>query len=234
MKIYLDLVLLINFGINLLFLLAINTIFNEKTKYSRLILSSVLASSMLIVYLFDYFIFLFVKIFGGVFLVWLGLGINKIFIKSSLFYFLEYSLTGIVESFKIEGTYLILAIILVIILLMIQSFKKESIIKNHFKYNISVTLGNKVINTEAFLDTGNQATLDNIPIIFLNKKYMQQHLIPYKNASIKTVNDYCIITCYKPEVFCIKMKKRVVTKEVLIAFKDIDEFECLLNCNIII
>lgn len=234
MKVYLDIVLIVNFGLNFLFLMGINFFLNEEISFGRVAISSILACIMLVFFFFDYFWFQFVKVFGGFILVLVGLGVNKIFVKTSLFYFLEFALTGIVESFKVEGGYLIIAVLILILLFCIQSLKKEIIFKNGFKYNVSVTLNKRRLSLSGFLDTGNFATLDNIPIIFLDKRYYNHKLLPYKNLVIKTIQGNTVITCYRADRFLVNYNGKIVRKKVLVAFQELKEFDCLLNYNIFI
>jgi hypothetical protein len=232
-KVYLDLVFIVNFGINFLFIGIIQVIFNENLNIKRGIISSAFASLFLIVFFFDYLWFSILKVIGGVFLIWIGIGLEKIVIKSSLFYLLEYGLTGIVNSYRISGWYLIIALFFLIILLMVQSFKNQSIFLNSFKYNVSVTLSGRVINMTGFLDTGNLVTINNLPVVFLDNKYFKTCLEVYKTTSIQTVNNYKEIICYEPDAFLIKIRNRKLNKKVLIVFTDLDkEFDCLLNYNI--
>ena len=235
MKVYLDLVFLVNFGINFTFLGIIQILFNEKFRIKRGILSSLIASFLLFMYFFDYYLFGFVKIFGGFLLIGIGVGLNKFLIKSSLFYLFEFGLTGIVQSFKVTGVYLLIAIIILLVLIMIQSFKKQSIFINHFKYNISVTLFAKDVKLKGFLDTGNMLHVLNIPVIFLDYKYYHKDLKVYSKTYVKTVNGINDLNCYKPHKFKINIDGVLMEKEVLIAFTHLeDDFECLLNYNLFI
>ena len=233
MKVYLDLVFIVNFGINFAFLAIIQILFNERFRVNRGILSSTIASILLLMYFFDYFLFGIAKLFGGFLLIWVGVGANKFLIKSSLFYLFEFGLTGIVQSFKVTGVYLLIAVIILMLLIMIQSFKNQSIFINHFKYNISVTLFNRVITLRGFLDTGNLLHVQNIPVIFLDDKYYHKNLVIFAEAGVKTVNAFNNIQCYKPDKFLIKINGKQIEKDVLIAFTHLEhDFECLLNYNL--
>src|SRR5690554_451225 len=176
MKIYLDIVFFVNFGINFIFIYIIQLIFNDKINYLKIIISSSLATIILISFLFNYVIFIIFKVVGGLLIILVGIGFERLAIKTSLFYLLEFGLTGIVSSFKITGLYLIIAIIIVILLFMIQSFKKQSIYINNLKYNVSVTFFEKTLNLKGFFDTGNFTTIDNLPVIYLDKKYYKNNM----------------------------------------------------------
>lgn len=233
MKVYLDLVFIVNFGINFTFLTSIQLLFNEKLRIKRGILSSLLATIILLVYFFDFFIFTVAKIFGGFLLIWIGMGLNKFFVKSSLFYLFEFGLTGIVESFKVSGLYLVIALFILTILILFQSFKNQSIFVNHFKYNISVTLLDKAYKTNGFLDTGNMLHVQNIPVVFLDYKYYHKNLNVYAKTFVKTVNGIENLLCYEPQAFFLNINGKMIEKKVLIAFTHLEhDFDCLLNYNL--
>ncbi|HEY8445043.1 MAG TPA: sigma-E processing peptidase SpoIIGA [Bacilli bacterium] len=233
MKIYLDLVFLINFSINFIFLYIIQLLFNDNFSIGKACISSLLATTFLILFLFDKAIFTVIKISGGLILVFVGIGAKKIAIKTSLFYLLELSLTGIVTSFKMTGMMLIFALVIVIILIIIQSFKKESIFINHFKYNVSVTFLGKQLSLKGFLDTGNLLTINNMPVIFINQKFYNHNIPIYKITNIQTINQEKQITCYLPESFYITIGKKKIEKQVVISFAQLgNDFDCLLNYHL--
>lgn len=233
MKVYLDLVFIVNFGLNFIFLAIIQVLFNEKFRVKRGILSSIIASLLLLMYFFDYFLFNIVKIFGGFLLIGIGIGLNKILIKSSLFYLFEFGLTGIVQSYKINGLYLLIAIVVLIFLILTQSFKNQSIFINHFKYNISVTLLNKTLNLQGFLDTGNMLHAQNTPVVFLDYKYYHKNIPFYDQILVRTINGINNIKLYKPDNFKIRINGKLIEKEVLISFSNLEhDFDCLLNYNL--
>jgi len=233
MKIYLDIVFLVNFGINFIFIYIIQLIFNDKINYFKTIIASSLATIMLIAFLFNYIVLIIFKIVGGFLIILVGLGFEKLAIKTSLFYLLEFGLTGIVSSFKITGWYLIIAIIIVALLFMIQSFKKQSIFINNLKYNVSVTFFEKTINLEGFLDTGNLTTIDNLPVIYVDKKHYKTNLQIYKFINVNSIVSVNKIPCYLPKQFYLYVNDKKVEKHVLIAFIDLKEnFDCLLNYHL--
>lgn len=122
---------------------------------------------------------------------------------------------------------------IVILLIIIQSFKKESIFLNKLKYNVSVTFLGKSHNLCGFLDTGNLITVDNMPVIFINQKYYKDELKIYKIISVKTINNEKEIICYTPDSFYLYKDNKKIIKKVLIAFADLgNEFDCLLNYNL--
>jgi hypothetical protein len=118
---------------------------------------------------------------------------------------------------------------------MIQSFKKQSIFVNHFKYNVSVTFLKTDVHLQGFLDTGNMLHVQNIPVIFLDYKYFQKSLPVFINTYVKTVNGINNLDCFKPHKFKININGRITQKEVLVAFVHLEDgIECLLNYDLFI
>jgi hypothetical protein len=199
----------------------------------RIIASSVFAGIMMISMMFDIIIYNLFKIFGGLLLTYLGLGLNRLLIKTSIFYVLQFSLTGIVQSFGIRDLYLIIGILIIVILIIIVNFRKKCIYPRHLQYNVSVTLKQETTILKAFLDTGNTVSYNNIPVVFIDGKYNCQMDV-YGFIEVKTVNSISTVNCYKPKKFILYNKKQKIELEVLIAFTHLDEpFECLLNYNLL-
>lgn len=234
MKIYLDIVFFVNFGINLLFSMLILTLFNEKHSYIRLIISSICAGIIIVTMVFDIIIYNFFKICGGFILTFIGMGAHRFLLKSSVFYLLHFALTGIVASFSIRHFYLIGGIIVVILLIILENFRRKSIFPRHLKYNISVTFNEKKLDLKGFLDTGNFVCFKNIPIIFIDQRYYQKGMIISEVVYIKTVEQFSKIDCYLPKSFIIKINKQTIKKEVYVAFSNLDiGIDCLLNYHLI-
>lgn len=233
MKIYLDLLFFLNFLVCFIILCLIQTLFCEKIFYSKVTLSSTISGLMVVFSLFSYPIYLLFKFLGGFFLVFFGGGKDKFIIKCGLFYLFMFAFCGIMSSFKIESYEIIYAIILLIILVVVQSFKKMGIFVNNFKYTISVQFEDKEFLLTGFLDTGNFSSYEECPIIYLDRKYFVGKLESVACINIKTVSNDTIQFLYKPKNFRIKLGKRFVEKEVYICFCDLDEFECLLNYKLI-
>ena len=230
MKVYLDIVFLVNFGINFLFSYLVVLLFNEKVKFGRLFMASCVAGVFMVTMLSNIIIYNFFKVFGGLILTILGMGLNRFVLKCSLFYLLHFSLTGIVASFDINSFYLLVGIIVVLCLIILENIRRRSIIPNHLKYNISVNFMDEHLSLQGFLDTGNIVCHNNIPIVFISKKYYRKEMKVSEVVVAKTIDGITMINCFTPQVFVLYVGKRKIEKKVLVAFTALDEqIDCLLN-----
>ena len=123
---------------------------------------------------------------------------------------------------------LCLVIILIIMLLFLIVFKTVKL--NNEKYQVNIIINNETYFIDGYLDTGNLASFQNKPIIFLDKKYYKKEMIVYGVIPIKTISGIQMINCYEVESFCILIEKKKIYKDVLISFSDFENnINCLLN-----
>lgn len=234
MKVYLDIVFVINFGINFIYSYLILCLFNEKASILKLSLSSFIAGSIMVFMLFDIIIYNVFKICGGAILTFIGMGGHRYILKTSMYYLLYFSLTGLVQSFEVRNLYLIIAILIIIILIILENFRRKVINHSHLKYNISVNFKTILLKMNGFLDTGNMAVYNNVPIIFVDEKYYSDGFNKIGEIVVNTVNGDKIIDIYEPDSFIIVKSKKMVKMEVYIAFSKLNpDIECLLNYHII-
>ena len=237
MVIYIDLLIIFNFMINFIFLYAIEIIYHEKIAIVKLLLGGVIGGLLVLGFLFDYYLYYFLKIFGGIIVGIIGWQKNsgvKLIVKISSFYVLNFASVGLVGCFQIKTWYwLFFSMGAIMVIYFIESNKKIDIFINQLKYNISVTFFDKSINLEGYLDTGNFSVCDNLPIIYLSKKYFANY-VAYKMVEINTVNGCSKLITYKPQKFIIEIGKHQYQKEVLVVFTDLHEFDCLLNNDLFI
>ncbi len=230
MKIYVDLVLLLNFGFDLVLLFAVAIILRRQTTLKKLLLGALLGSitifSMFIeVSSFTLFI---IKILISIGMVLITFGYhNRKYILRNLFYLYTSSILlggflyflNVQFSYKNEGLVfyfngLSINVIVLIILspIIIYAYIKQGLaLKNQYSkyYNIDIYLKNgNIIPATAFLDTGNhlEDPYKKRPIILLNKKLLQ---IDYKKDNILLVpydalNHHGLLKCIIPEKIFIQ------------------------------
>jgi len=230
MVIYIDVIIFLNFIINYCFMELIYMLFHEKENKTRIIISSLFSVVLLFSFLLDYMIFNFIKIFGGVILVFIAFKYQnkkRLIISLCLFYILQFSFIGILSIFNIQGC-LCLLFLLIICLLFMICFQKKTF--NNKYYDVIVKLIDEEIHLKGFLDTGNFANHYNKPIIFLDKKYYNKELIVSDIVNIKTVTGTQFLNCYTPKSFYIIIDNKKQQKDILVAFIDFDnDVNCLLN-----
>lgn len=240
MVIYIDLLFLFNFAINIIFLVAIEIIYKSKIKLWRIALGGLIGGLIVIVTLFDYNLYNLLKVTGGIIIGLVGLekcsGKRNI-IKYSSFYTLNFASVGLVGAFGINTHLLVfLALAVIIIVYFVESNKNLVIFTNRLKYNIIVNFDKTSLNLEGYLDTGNFSEYDNLPIIYIDEKYYPKELVEeaFSLVQVATVNNASFLRAYKPKKCVLVKNKEKIEVDVLVVFCNIDMHECLLNVKMLI
>ena len=229
MKIYIDLVLLINFGFDLLLLFSVAIILRRKTNIKRIVIASLFGSITIISMFIEIssFCLLILKIFISILMVIITFNYKNInYTLKNLFYLyissvvlggflylininFSYKHTGLVFYYNGLSINFILMIILSPIIIWFY-VKQGLLLKNNYNYYYSINIylrGGEIIDTTAFLDTGNKL-LDPYrrrPIILLNKELLKFNydnniiLVPYDS-----LNNHGLLKCLIPDKIFIK------------------------------
>lgn len=225
MKIYIDLVLLLNFGFDLLLLFTVAIILRRQTTLKKLILGSLLGSITILsmfIELNSLELFL-IKIGISIFMVLITFGYrDPKYVLQNLFYLYTASilLGGFLYFLNLQFSYqneglvfyfngLSVNVIALIILspIILYCYIKQGLhLKNHYNhyYNIDIYMKDgEVIEATAFLDTGNHLVdpYKKRPIILINKELIT---IDYEKHSILLVpydalNHHGILKCIVPD-----------------------------------
>ena len=261
MKIYIDLVLLLNFGFDLLLLISVAIILRRQTNLKRLLLGA-LVGSITIFSMFiklNSFLLFIIKILISLLMVHITFGYKELkYTFKNLFYLytssiilggflyllniqFSYKNTGLIFYFNGLSVNFIVLIILSPIILVVY-IKQALELKNNYSnyYNIDIYLKNgKIIPTTAFLDTGNilEDPYKKRPIILLNKELLT---IDYSKDKILLVpydslNNHGLLKCIIPDKIFIQ---GVGFKEnFLIGISNekikLDGIDCILNKRLI-
>ncbi len=238
MVIYLDLILLSNFVINLLFLYFIEKLFDDKIIWRRIVFAGIVGSLMVLIYFLDYFFVVMFKIIGGIIIVLIGLSNiskSKQIIKISLFYVLNFALVGFLQAFRINEWYLLIVSLIVILgLVILENNKKYFIFIKNLQYNVIVNLNNEIVKLKGFLDTGNECFYNGIPVVFINECFYNEKFISIGIFTVKTINGINCQNCFKPDCFWIIINNKKIKKDVYVVFTNIGEKECLINPSILL
>lgn len=261
MKIYIDLVLLLNFGFDLILLFSVATILRRQTTLKRLLLAS-LTGSITILSMFiklNSFLLFLIKILISLLMVYITFGYKDIkYTLKNLFYLYTSSilLGGFLYFLNLQFSYknkglvfyfngLSINVIVLIILspIIIYAYIKQALeLKNNYSkyYNIDIYLKDgKIIPTTAFLDTGNilEDPYKKRPIILLNKELIT---LDYKKDKIllvpyDTLNNHGLLKCIIPDkIFIQGIGFR---KEFLVGISNekikIDGIDCILNSKLL-
>ena len=197
MKVYVDLLLIINFFIDLILLLSVSIILKRKINYYRLVFSSFLGSLSIILLFFNITsltLFLFKMIISILMVIiafkfknlkyflnnLLYLYINSIILGGFL-YFINFNLSNYLNSYFINLAFLIILSPLIIYIYLKQIKKLKNNYNNY--YPIDIYLNNNKYHFIAYFDSGNNLTYKNNPVIIINKnkiKIDKYNLMPYQ------------------------------------------------------
>ena len=257
MKIYLDIVLLINFGFDFLLLLSVSLILRRNTSIYKLLIGAFIGSISILT--------LFMKI-NSIQLFFIKLVISilmcissfkyknlKYTIKNIIFLYLSSIVLGgalyllnIEYSYKNQGIIFyknklsinfIILIITTPIILYIYIKECKSLKTNYSNYHkVEIKINNETIKCNGFIDTGNKLkdTYKKRPIILMNNNYLEKKDINKIIVPAHTIMGTKLIECIK--INNLKIDNNEIKKEVLLGFINkkikIDGIDCLLNYEI--
>lgn len=241
MKIYLDIIFLINFIYDFIILLSSSIILKRNTKIIRIITGSLFGSLTMFIYFIrmnNIEIIIYKLVVSFIMLVITFNYKNiKYFLKNLYyFYMIGIILGGLLyfvnnNAFFIKNN-LFIGIILSVLSIFFYIKNIRDLKTNYNKYiKVKLYFKNYKINLNAFLDTGNKLKDPYTfkPIIIVNKDYIKEKdkviLVPYK-----TCNYEGLLECIKPNK--IYIEKVGYKKNFLVGLTDsikIDGVDCILN-----
>ena len=249
MKIYIDLVLFINFLYDFIILLTINILYKRNSKIYKIIISSLIGSlSIFLMFInTNEFIFMFLKILIIIVMMYISYGFNNLkFIVENIitYYIISFILGGNLEylsskfgSSDVKITFLILLspIILIIYIRQIKSLKIEiSMLKK-----VRIFLNNKVIELNGYIDTGNNLSsyIGNKMVFISNNLKVKKELNynPIYIVPFNTINSTGIIKCIKPKY--VEVEEYGKFNNILIGYMDkkfsLENAQVILNKKIL-
>lgn len=257
MKIYIDLILLLNFGFDFLLLLSVSIILRRNTSIYKLLIGAFIGSiSILTLFMkINSFQLFVIKIIISILMCLTSFNYRNIkyTLKNIIFlYISSIVLGGASYLLNIELTYknqgiifyknkLSINFIILIIStpIIIYIYTKESKnLKNNYSYyhKVEISLENKNIKCIGFLDTGNKLKdpFKKRPIILMNNNYLKNEDISKLYIPAHTIIGTKLIECIK--INKLKIDNIEIKKETLLGFIDkkikIDGVDCLLNYEI--
>ena len=230
MKIYIDLVLLLNFGFDLILLFGVAILLRRSTTLKRLIISSLVGSLTIFAMFIEVSsISLFlIKVLISIFMVLIAFGYKDIkYFGNNLFYLYTSSIIlggflyflNLQFSYKNEGLIFyfdglsinVIALIVLSPIIIYAYVKQGLLLKNTYSnyYNVDIYLKNgRVIETTAFLDTGNKLEdpYKRRPIILINKDLIK---IDYEKERMvlvpyDAINHHGLLKCLIPDKIFIQ------------------------------
>lgn len=261
MVIYLDVLLFENLIVNLFLLHVTARTIKIRVKFRYLLLASAFGSMYVITLLYPKLIVFSrvpFKIIAGAIIILIAFRkINILFNFKALCIFVSYSMllagicvfiqfnqgANIGYSVIINFSYKKLMISIMIIYMMIERiivYVKDRKNLNALIYSVDIILNDSKKNVKAFLDTGNELRepATNLPVIIVEKSVFcdinlncyDKFYIPYKVVNGQGGN----LKGFKPQYVKIKEEKKVIDKEVIIAFcegklSEINDYQALLS-----
>lgn len=229
MKVYLDLILILNFFFDLILLVSVSILLRRNIPFYRLMIGAFIGSlSIFILFLKITSLQLFIiKVFISIIMIIIAFGYrdlkytsrNLLFLYSAsiilggFLYFLNiqfsYKQSGLVfffDGLSINVIFLILFSPVIIYIYVRQGIKLKNNYANY--YQVDIYIKDKIIKCNGYLDTGNTLTDPYLkrPVILINKGKIsfnindeETFLVPYH-----TVNDTGILKCLKVDKIYIK------------------------------
>ena len=252
LKIYLDIVLIINFFFDFILLLCVSLILKRNTKLNRIILSSFFGGlSILFLFLkinsFELFIF---KIFISIIMILIAFGyknikytiinllylyVISIFLGGGLYLInleLSYKHIGIIFFHNGLSINILLIIILTPIIIYIYYYQSKRL-KNNYNnyYNVKIYYNNHIIDCTGYMDTGNNL-IDNLThkkVILIDKRKIIFNIDKFRYIPLKTVKGNDLIKCIKIDKVIINKKEYHNLLLGIIDYINLDGIDVILN-----
>lgn len=241
MKIYIDLVLLINTFFDFLLLISVNIILKRNIKIKKIIFISLLSSFTVFFMFLDLNIVLLniIKLIISILMVLITFKYSSFkYFLINLFYFyiigmflggfIYFINNNLSNSLYLNNNAVLLFILGPIGILL---YIKQPKIKYDNYYNITIYFKGFSKNYVGYLDSGNMLVdvITSLPVIFINENiYINDN---FYLVNYKTIKGGGLLKCYKA-----KIKINNCIKKVLVSYSDninIDGVSCILNKEII-
>ncbi len=246
MKIYIDLLFLLNFIYDFLILVTVSLTLKRNVSLKRLIFGSLVgALSTFIIFIpINKYLLLLLKIAMGIIMLIVTFSYKnfKYFINNSLYlYMTSVILAGFLYFLKIEFNNLCYIISLLIAPLILYLYLKEQKnlkkVVNYYRHVIITFKNNQELNLNGFIDSGNKLKdpITGKYIILINKKLVKgiYNIRSPMYVPIKTVNKNSLLPCIS--IKNIKIDNRVYTN-YLLGLSDTfnsSDIDCLLNYHLL-
>lgn len=261
MKIYIDMVLLLNFGFDLLLLFSVGIVLRRQTSLKKLFIGALIgAVTILSMFInMNSIILFFIKVIISIIMVIFTFGYKDIrYTLKNLFYLytssiilggflyllnLEFSYKNTGLVFYYDGLSINFIVMIIMSPIIIFAYIKQGLeLKNNYSnyYNIDIYLKNgRVIETTAFLDTGNKLVdpYKKRPIILLNSELLSPSILEENILLVPydSLNNHGLLKCLIPEKIFIQGVG--FRKNFLVGISNekikMDGIDCILNSRLI-
>lgn len=251
MTVYLDLILIINYILDIFLLVTTGIILKRKIDIKKICISSFIGSLTVLILFFDInSIELFIlKIILSIIMILISypkLDIKYIFYNLLIFYISSIFLGGCLYLINLELSYEhvgiifinkgystnLLVIILISPLLLFFYIKENKMLKNKYNnyYQTNIYINNQILKLTGFIDSGNNLTFKRHPVILIDKRKFIYENMNYQIIPYKVVNKIMMLKIYKCNKVIINNKE---FKNIYLGISDdkfnIDGVDVLLN-----
>lgn len=252
MKIYLDLIMILNFSFDLILLLSVACILKRIIKFERLIFSSFIGGlSILSLFInFNNLTLFFFKIIISIIMILICFGYKNIkytfnnlmflyinsIILGGFLYFLNISFSykhdGLMFYFKgLSINFIVLLLFSpIIIYLYLKQIKK---LKNNYNnyLNVDIYINNNKYNYIGFIDSGNDLKYKNIPVILIDQRKITFAIKDFSLVPYQALNYIGVLKVIKPNKIQINQKDYNCYLGISETNIKIDGVDILLNKN---
>lgn len=226
MIVYLDLVLIATIITDYTILKTINQVWKEKIVIYRFIIALLFSVGNVLLFIFPFKHLMILRYFLGIIIVLIAYPFKSIkdtFIKIIIYYLLNIAFIGVIVIFKVNNFLMLgVSLLFVVVSWIIENYKGVVINENNNIYKIEI--GNTLL--KAYLDTGNTAYFDGIPVIFINDKIKNSlDLTEIGMMKVQGINGQTNITIYDGLPIKINNKKVIVKFAII----NIDKYDVLLH-----
>lgn len=224
---YIEVIVLINILIHISFIRLSNFVMRRKNNWITIVLSCLLDGIYVVLYLLmpehvEFLKYLMILILS--ILPFIGRSLTTTLFNTIIYLMFNFILGGFSGlMIKIINHSLVVIICLIVINLAFgfySIYRRFHINDKKNLYDIIIIDSNKTFYMKGFYDTGNMLVTDNnIPIIFLNKKYKIGKY--YKKITINTISGSNEIELFKIDCLRIKINEKYIKKDVYISYSDI-------------
>ena len=234
MRVYLDIIFIINFIFDFISLLGTSLILKRNTKLYKIIFGSLLGElSILTLFIrFNSIELILFKILLSILLIFIVFGfydIKRFSTNLYYFYLFELLLGGLLYMVRSNNIFIEILMGIIFIYFFIKNIKR---LKNNYNKYISIRLdiNNNTYKLNAFLDTGNKLKDPYLssPIIIINNNKFNLNgdiLVPYN-----TCNTSGLLRCIRGSNLYVNNKK--INKKFLIGLSNninLDGVDCIFN-----
>ena len=243
MKIYIDLVFLLNVWIDFFLLITVKLVLKRISKLKNIIFASLIGGliTFMVFLNLNYLVISILKVLLSGILVIISFGYQDVFytIKNMFYLFMIGVIFGGLASLikiNIHYQYLYLFCLIITPIIIPLFFKQNGIIRKQYRlyYQVDIYFNNILNSFGGFLDSGNNlrdpVTKKPIILVYKNKLKGINKIRSPMYVPVKTINNSSLIQCYKPDKLIINNKE---FNNYLIGLSDnkifIDGIDCLLN-----